>query len=286
MAAHLTNFSFEFIYAIFTEDASLPFLYHGAKKSKNDQKLKSRGFFLTNGVLDCLSHPSSSFLFFVLLYSLPSPPPKKKKIEKYKLVQAPEKIIGSHGIISTCIHTCNLFGFGLMSIGEKRFLRDTLQELESDPNYRLGIHIITAAMEMRLMVPENDNGKFSYNKISEYYTRPGGLRVKYLPDDSLKTGAYRRRNLPGKYSISIHNGDYWSRWHLIYVDSNDYCGCENFDWRGKSIEFSHFCVKQWPIYKAWPGMGVSATVVFIMFVPGLSCDLSKFSDNFTTFLRL
>ena len=32
--AHLTNFSFEFFYEIFTEDASLPFLYHGAKKSK------------------------------------------------------------------------------------------------------------------------------------------------------------------------------------------------------------------------------------------------------------
>ena len=32
--AHLTNFSFEFVYEIFTADASLPFLYHGAKKSK------------------------------------------------------------------------------------------------------------------------------------------------------------------------------------------------------------------------------------------------------------
>ena len=32
--AHFTNFSFEFCYEIFTEDASLLFLYHGAKKSK------------------------------------------------------------------------------------------------------------------------------------------------------------------------------------------------------------------------------------------------------------
>ena len=32
--AHLTNFSFEFVYEIFTEDASLLILYHGAKKSK------------------------------------------------------------------------------------------------------------------------------------------------------------------------------------------------------------------------------------------------------------
>ena len=32
--AHLTNFSFEFFYKIFTEDASQRLLYHGAKKSK------------------------------------------------------------------------------------------------------------------------------------------------------------------------------------------------------------------------------------------------------------
>ena len=32
--AHLTNFSFEFFYEIFTKDASLLFLHHGAKKSK------------------------------------------------------------------------------------------------------------------------------------------------------------------------------------------------------------------------------------------------------------
>ena len=32
--ARLANFSFEFFYEIFTQDASLLFLYHGAKKSK------------------------------------------------------------------------------------------------------------------------------------------------------------------------------------------------------------------------------------------------------------
>ena len=41
--AHLTNFSFEFFNAIFTEDASLLLPYRGAKKVKTDQKLKSRG---------------------------------------------------------------------------------------------------------------------------------------------------------------------------------------------------------------------------------------------------
>ena len=40
--AHLTNFSFECFYEIFTEDASLRLLYHDAKKVKNDQKPKSR----------------------------------------------------------------------------------------------------------------------------------------------------------------------------------------------------------------------------------------------------
>ena len=39
--AHFTNFSFDFFYKIFTEDASLSLLYHG-EKVKNDQKLKSR----------------------------------------------------------------------------------------------------------------------------------------------------------------------------------------------------------------------------------------------------
>ena len=33
-AAHLTNFSFEFLYEIFTDDASLFYLNNGAKKSK------------------------------------------------------------------------------------------------------------------------------------------------------------------------------------------------------------------------------------------------------------
>ena len=32
--AHLNNFSFEFFYKLFTEDASLPLLYHGAKSQK------------------------------------------------------------------------------------------------------------------------------------------------------------------------------------------------------------------------------------------------------------
>ena len=34
LVPHLTNFSFEFFYKNFTEDASLLCLYHGAKKSK------------------------------------------------------------------------------------------------------------------------------------------------------------------------------------------------------------------------------------------------------------
>ena len=35
--AHLTNFSFELFYEIFTEGASPLILYHGAKNVKNDK---------------------------------------------------------------------------------------------------------------------------------------------------------------------------------------------------------------------------------------------------------
>ena len=41
--AHLTNFSFEFFYEIFTEDAFLLCLYHGAKKSKTTKKSNQGG---------------------------------------------------------------------------------------------------------------------------------------------------------------------------------------------------------------------------------------------------
>ena len=41
--AHLTKFFFEFFYEIFTEDASLLFLYHGAKKSKMTKNSNQRG---------------------------------------------------------------------------------------------------------------------------------------------------------------------------------------------------------------------------------------------------
>ena len=41
--AHLTNFSFNFFYKIFTEYASLLFLYHGAKKSKMTKKWNQGG---------------------------------------------------------------------------------------------------------------------------------------------------------------------------------------------------------------------------------------------------
>ena len=46
--AHLTNFSFEFFYEIFTEDASLLLLYHGAKKSKMTKNSNQGGPALKN----------------------------------------------------------------------------------------------------------------------------------------------------------------------------------------------------------------------------------------------
>ena len=41
--AHLTNFSFEVFHEMFTEDASLLFLYHGAKKSKETKNSNQGG---------------------------------------------------------------------------------------------------------------------------------------------------------------------------------------------------------------------------------------------------
>ena len=49
--AYLTNFSFEFFYEIFTADASLRLLYHGAKKSKMTKNSKSRGSCLNDNYL-------------------------------------------------------------------------------------------------------------------------------------------------------------------------------------------------------------------------------------------
>ena len=47
--AHLTNFSFEFVYEIFTEDASLPLLYQGAKKVEDDKNSNQGGSCLNCG---------------------------------------------------------------------------------------------------------------------------------------------------------------------------------------------------------------------------------------------
>ena len=47
--AHLTKFSFEFFCQMFTEDASQPFLYHGAKKSKMTKNSNQGG--------SCLKRP-------------------------------------------------------------------------------------------------------------------------------------------------------------------------------------------------------------------------------------
>ena len=45
--AHLTNFSFEFFYEMFSEDASLRLLYHGAKKAKMTKNSNQGGPALT-----------------------------------------------------------------------------------------------------------------------------------------------------------------------------------------------------------------------------------------------
>ena len=47
--AYLINFSFEFFYEMFTEDAPLLLLYHGAKKSKMSHWLEKRGIIKIDG---------------------------------------------------------------------------------------------------------------------------------------------------------------------------------------------------------------------------------------------
>ena len=61
--AHLTNFSFELFYEIFTEDAPPPLLYHGAKKSKMTKNSNQRGSclkFLQTQVAHNLMGPHSN----------------------------------------------------------------------------------------------------------------------------------------------------------------------------------------------------------------------------------
>ena len=66
--AHLTNFSFELFYKIFTEDASLPLLYYGAKKSKMTKNSNQGG----GG--SCLSYtPIDAHTHLPVLYKLRSP---------------------------------------------------------------------------------------------------------------------------------------------------------------------------------------------------------------------
>ena len=64
--AHLTNFSFEFFYTIFTEDASQPLLYHSAKKSKMTKNSNQGGGSRLNFALNQRSRRSERReVFFV-----------------------------------------------------------------------------------------------------------------------------------------------------------------------------------------------------------------------------
>ena len=68
--AHLTNFSFEFFYEVFTKDASLCLLYHGAKKSKTTKNSNQGG--------SCLNLVFKIFVIRKEATQPPPPHPKKK----------------------------------------------------------------------------------------------------------------------------------------------------------------------------------------------------------------
>ena len=73
--AHLTNFSFEFFYEIFTEDASLLLLYHGAKKSKMTKNSNQGGPALRRYLFHLAPYLKQSTLFpgnFVQIESEPT----------------------------------------------------------------------------------------------------------------------------------------------------------------------------------------------------------------------
>ena len=59
---YLTNFSFELLYEIFTEDASLLFLYDGAKKSKMTKSSNQRG--------SCLKPRAKNLIMYLHVYCL------------------------------------------------------------------------------------------------------------------------------------------------------------------------------------------------------------------------
>ena len=75
--AHLTNFSFEFFYKIFTEDASQPLQYHGAKKSKMTKNSNQGGPALKRYCISCKSpfSVSSAYICEKLLV---------KKVDSFK----------------------------------------------------------------------------------------------------------------------------------------------------------------------------------------------------------
>ena len=66
--AHLTNFSFEFFYKIFTEDASQRLLYHGAKKSKMTKNSNQGGPAL-NRCIFCLFCCFSHMRVYIVTFS-------------------------------------------------------------------------------------------------------------------------------------------------------------------------------------------------------------------------
>ena len=66
--AHLTNFSFEFVYEIFTEDASLLLLFRSAKKSKMTKNSNQGGSCLNNNTHELSDLARSDWHFAQTLF--------------------------------------------------------------------------------------------------------------------------------------------------------------------------------------------------------------------------
>ena len=102
--AHLTNFSFEFFYEIFTEGASLLSSIPWCKKVKSGQKLKSGGPAFRQDPLDLSFWLFFTFLHHVIEESREAPSVKiSKNNSKEKLVKCATEVARLHMVsIQSC----------------------------------------------------------------------------------------------------------------------------------------------------------------------------------------
>ena len=89
----MTNFSFEFFYAIFTQDALLLFLHHGAKKSKMTKNSNQGGPALKRTAITIINEEkatkfTSNSTDALPNYYIPKKKERKKELKTRKKIEA------------------------------------------------------------------------------------------------------------------------------------------------------------------------------------------------------